>query len=107
MFGGDAAALVWEAGATAIEQIETIVREEGIACDFRRVPGYLSAALDAGKNGDDLARDAKLARKLGFPAQLVKSVPVFDRPGVLFPNQAKSHPRKYLAGLAKAVHGDG
>src|SRR5690348_3536924 len=40
-FGDDHAQAAWDAGAAAIDEIESIVREEEIECEFRRVPGYL------------------------------------------------------------------
>ena len=43
-FGRDHAQAAWDAGLAAIAQIDTIVREEDIACDFAWVPGYLHGA---------------------------------------------------------------
>ncbi len=107
-FGEQAAKLVWEAGELAIDTIESTVRELDLKCDFRRVPGYLCAAWKGTKNeSKQLQHDAELAAKLGFPARFLGDVPVFDRPGIQFPDQALFHPLKYLAGLAKAVQGDG
>lgn len=107
-FGEEGAALVWEAGAIAIDTIEAISREERIDCDFRRVPGFLHAALDGDKDESaELQRDAKLAKKLGFPAKFEAAIPYVQRPGIRFPNQAKFHPLKYLAGLATRIEGGG
>jgi len=39
---------------------------------------------------------------LGFDAEYLESVPLVGRPGVRFADQARIHPRKYLAGVAKA-----
>ena len=39
---------------------------------------------------------------MGFDAEYLESVPLVDRPGVRFANQARIHPRQYLAGVAKA-----
>ncbi|MGC3967732.1 MAG: FAD-dependent oxidoreductase [Pirellulales bacterium] len=105
-------ALVWEAGAAAIDLIESIVTELKADCDFHRVPGYLCAPLSGkenktGKQTALLRRDAETARRLGFPATLVESVPYFNVPGIRFPDQAKFHPLKYLTALADFVQGDG
>jgi glycine/D-amino acid oxidase-like deaminating enzyme/nitrite reductase/ring-hydroxylating ferredoxin subunit len=107
-FGKDAAHAVWDAGRIAIDQIESHVFTEEIECDFRRVPGYLHEAL-AGKGAtrDELREVAELAREIGFDASYVESVPYFDRAGARFGEQAMFHPRKYLAGLARAIPGDG
>ena len=51
---------------------------------------------------EDLKADATLAGELGFDAEYLESVPLLDRPGVRFANQARIQPRQYLAGVAKA-----
>jgi Rieske Fe-S protein len=43
-----------------------------------------------------------LAADLGFDAEYVETVPLIRRPGVRFSGQARIHPRKYLAAMAKA-----
>lgn len=108
VFGEDAASVILEAGATAIETIESIAHERQIECEFRRVPGYLHASLSASKDeSHDLEEEASLGRKLGFPVRYAATVPLVRRPGIEFPNQAKFHPLKYLAGLASAIDGGG
>ena len=47
-FGRDHAQAVWDAGLAAIAQIDAIVRDEDIACDFAWVPGYLHSPLAIG-----------------------------------------------------------
>ena len=49
-----------------------------------------------------LQEDATLARELGFDAEYVEAVPLVNRPGIRFADQARIHPRSYLAGVAKA-----
>ena len=51
---------------------------------------------------EHLKADATLAGELGFDAEYLESVPLVGRPGVRFANQARIHPRQYLAGVAKA-----
>jgi glycine/D-amino acid oxidase-like deaminating enzyme/nitrite reductase/ring-hydroxylating ferredoxin subunit len=107
-FGRDTTTAVWDAGRVAIDAIEAHIAMEDIACDFRRVPGYLHAALTGeGLTPDELRKEAQAAAELGFPASYVGSVRPFNVPGVEYANQALFHPRKYLAGLASAVEGDG
>jgi glycine/D-amino acid oxidase-like deaminating enzyme/nitrite reductase/ring-hydroxylating ferredoxin subunit len=107
-FGEQQARLFWHGGDLAINAIEEIANDHDIRCEFRRVPGFLHAQLH-GNRGEakQLEEEAKLAGELGFDARFVKTVPLVDRPGILFSNQAKFHPMAYLAGLAKTVHGDG
>src|SRR4029450_11496379 len=46
-FGEAHAQAAWDAGAAAIDEIETIVEEEGIECEFARVPAYLHSPVGA------------------------------------------------------------
>ena len=73
-------------------------RKAGVPAALRRVkekgvPAFLWRSV---------ADEAKLAAELGFAAEFLENVPLVNRPGVRFPEQGRFHPRKYLAGLAKA-----
>ena len=107
--GKENARLTWEAGRTALQQIATIVEEEKIDCDFRRVPGYKQGRLFDPKPSDydKLKKEAELIRSTGFEAKFLEEVPYFKRPGIEFPNQALFHPKKYLAALLKTIPGEG
>lgn len=99
---------VWDAGLAAISRVDTLVRELDIDCGFEWVDGYLHAPDGA----DDrqlaaLREDAALAADLGFDATYLDDVPHVGRPGIRFENQARFHPRRYLAGLAKAIEDNG
>jgi glycine/D-amino acid oxidase-like deaminating enzyme/nitrite reductase/ring-hydroxylating ferredoxin subunit len=117
-FGRDHAQAAWDAGLAAIAQIDAIVRDEHIACDFAWVPGYLHRPVDPpggpGKvrPAEDKIRaadtkrfqdEAILAADLGFDAAFIDEVPFVGGPGVVFEDQARFHPRRYLAGVAKAI----
>jgi glycine/D-amino acid oxidase-like deaminating enzyme/nitrite reductase/ring-hydroxylating ferredoxin subunit len=108
-FGEDHAQAAWDAGAAAIEEIERIVREEEIDCEFMRVPAYLHVSISGSlkKEAPSLKRLADIATKLGFDAAYLESIPYFNLPGVRFANQAKFHPRKYLRSLVKKIPGNG
>jgi glycine/D-amino acid oxidase-like deaminating enzyme/nitrite reductase/ring-hydroxylating ferredoxin subunit len=108
-FGKDHAQAAWDAGAAAIDEIERIVRNEEIECEFTRVPAYVHARVDgfSQKEPSRLKKEAGLAAKLGFDATYLESVPYFNLPGVRFANQAKFHPTKYLRGLLWKVVGNG
>ncbi|WP_254510548.1 FAD-dependent oxidoreductase [Anatilimnocola floriformis] len=107
-FGEEAAALAWQAGAQAINIIEANVNELEIDCQFHRVPGYLHESISGQRDESKyLEGDAEVARKLGFEAEFMEHVPYFNRPGVMFPSQAKFHPLKYLMAVAAAVEGGG
>lgn len=54
-----------------------------------------------------MAHEAALASDLGFDASFIDDVPFVHRPGVIFNEQGRFHPRKYLAGLAKVLRSRG
>lgn len=108
IFGRDEARLVWAGGKSAINTIERIVTTEAIGCEFQRVPGFFHASFKGERDESrELKDEAELAHGLGFHASYIPAVPFLERPGVRFSDQAKFHPRAYLAGLARAVDGDG
>ena len=106
-FGRDHAQAAWDAGRAAMEQIDEIVRTEGLDCDFARVPGYIHAPIgeESRDEREGLRKDAELGRELGFETDFLESVPFVGTPGVRCPNQAKFHPLKYLAGLLELIPG--
>lgn len=108
-FGRDQAQAAWDAGLAAMLQIRSLVQEESIECGYQTVPGYLHAPWKEIPKGeiDRLQEDADLAAELGFDAHYVDAVPLADRPGIRFANQAQFHPLRYLAGLLPRIGGDG
>jgi glycine/D-amino acid oxidase-like deaminating enzyme/nitrite reductase/ring-hydroxylating ferredoxin subunit len=108
-FGKDGAKAYWEGGLAAIDQIDKIVRDEKIECEFKWVSGYQHASWKETSADDtrSLEKDAELAQELGFEAEFLPNVPFAKLPGVRFKNQAKFNPIKYLAALLTSVHGNG
>src|SRR5688572_6601705 len=104
-FGRTHAQAVWDAGLAAIDKIDEIIREQNIEANFEWLDGYLHAPLgeDVGDHAQRLQADARLASELGFDAAYLETVPLVGGPGVRFAGQARVHPRRYLAGLAKAL----
>lgn len=105
-FGAEAAKAVWNAGMAGLHRIRTTIEEEGIACGFEICPGYLHAATPD-EDPADLQRETDCANTLGIAAEFRTSVPVFNRPGILFPGQALFHPLLYLAALLERLPGGG
>lgn len=108
LHGADRTPLIAESHARAIDRIESIVTRERIACDFRRVDGYLFAG--DGDEPADLERERGAALRAGLSVEWVPRAPLlpFDTGRCLrFPNQAQFHPLRYLAGLATAVRREG
>ena len=107
-FGKDAARSTWQAGAVAIDLIESNVAELGIDCGFRRVPGFLYGSLRRSDDeSEELREESAAAKDLGFSARFLPSGPIRSKPAVAYADQGLFHPRAYLAGLARAVDGDG
>jgi glycine/D-amino acid oxidase-like deaminating enzyme/nitrite reductase/ring-hydroxylating ferredoxin subunit len=103
-FGRDHAQAAWDAGLAAILQIHGIISELDLDCDFAWVPGYKHTPIGT-PPGDSASfkEEAALAQDLGFDAAFVDDVPFVGGPGIRFNEQARFHPRKYLAGLARAI----
>jgi len=102
--GANGSRLAAESHSAAIDRIESIVAREGIACDFKRVDGYLFCAPE--HDHAYLDRELAAIHRAGLHA-VVKSerAPLTVDTGAClrFPNQAQFHPLKYLAGLAEAI----
>jgi glycine/D-amino acid oxidase-like deaminating enzyme/nitrite reductase/ring-hydroxylating ferredoxin subunit len=107
--GRSHAQATWDAGLAAIAQIDAAVREHAIECGFEWVDGYLHAPVrrdddePVEEQAQQFRQEAELAADMGFDAEFVEAVPGFETPGIRLPGQARFHPRRYLAGLAKAA----
>jgi glycine/D-amino acid oxidase-like deaminating enzyme/nitrite reductase/ring-hydroxylating ferredoxin subunit len=102
--GEDISRAFYESQAAAIDRIEEIQKKKEIACDFRRLDGYLFQALDTDAKIIDDELDA--VRKVGAPVHRIVGVELAgcERQHALrYPRQATFHPLKYLAGLAEKI----
>jgi glycine/D-amino acid oxidase-like deaminating enzyme/nitrite reductase/ring-hydroxylating ferredoxin subunit len=103
LHGAKGAQLVAQSHSAAIAQIESIVAEEEIDCDFERLDGYLFFPdRDPQKQ---FQQEWHAAKRAGLQVRKLKQSP-FDLkfgPCLRFPQQAQFHPLKYLAGLARAI----
>jgi glycine/D-amino acid oxidase-like deaminating enzyme/nitrite reductase/ring-hydroxylating ferredoxin subunit len=109
LFGPDGARLAAESHGAAIDQIEAIVTDEQLACDFRRLNGYLF--LPPGGDPQELHDELAAAHRAGLTA--VEFLPdsgtvgFATGPCLRFPGQGQFHIIKYLHGLAKAIAAQG
>lgn len=90
--------------AAALERIGEVAAEEGIACDYARVDGWL--VLAPGTDPAELDREHAAAERVGMEVERAASLPLPSWDGgpcLRFPGQARVHPLKYLRGLADAV----
>lgn len=96
-FGKEKAIAVWESLEAAIDQVERIVNEEKIDCEFMRCSLYLFAANKADET--NLQKEYKFIQQLGFPAITEN---IFSSPFAFrLDHNAKFHPLKYLYALAE------
>jgi len=109
LHGEQGARLAAQSHESAIDQIERIVRDETIDCDFARVDGYLFVPP-----GDDRAQlDLELhaAHRAGLTGvSRVDRAPIatFDTgPALRFPHQGQFHVMKYLRAVADAARRNG
>jgi glycine/D-amino acid oxidase-like deaminating enzyme len=102
--GEDEARRYHESQIAAINRIEAICAEEGPACDFRRLDGYLIPSEEGGL--EVLEREFEACRTLGVEVEWAERAPLpgFDSGRCLrFANQGRFHPTRYLTGLARAI----
>lgn len=109
LHGEGGSRLAAESHTAAIDQIERIVRDERISCDFLRLDGYLF--VPPGESQEVLEKEHEAARRTGVvQVEWVDRAPMngFDTGRCLrFGQQGQFHPLRYLAGLAEAIRGYG
>ncbi len=107
--GKEGARIAYESHQGAVDTIERICRDEGIACDFFRVDGYWVVGPDRDVSFLEKERDA--ATRAGAQGlEIVDSLPVgtfSSGPALRYPNQGQFHVLKYLEGLTTAVQAAG
>ena len=101
--GTKGARLVAQSHTAAIAQIESIVAEESIDCDFERLDGYL--CFSESDSHKQFQEEWQAAKRAGLQVRKLKQSPLDLKFGrcLRFPRQAQFHPLKYLAGLALAI----
>ncbi|MCC2645182.1 MAG: oxidoreductase [Burkholderiales bacterium] len=104
-FGKDNAILAAQSHSAAIDQIEEIVKQENIDCDFERVDGYLVALSK--DQLDDFKKEKQAVKEVGFAD--MKEYSVTPLTGTInmgetmqFPRQATFNITKYIEALAKS-----
>lgn len=101
--------LIAESHASAIDEVEQIVKEEKIECDFERLDGYLF--LTPGEKKTLLELELKAAHHAGLSdVELQEHVPglSFDTgPCLKFPRQGQLHIMHYLHGLVRGIEKHG
>lgn len=103
LHGATNAQLIAQSHTAAIAQIESIVAEEKIDCDFERLDGYL--LFPDRDSPRKFQQEWQAAKRAGLRVRKLKQSPFDLKFGscLRFPQQAQFHPLKYLAGLARAI----
>lgn len=103
IYGEEKAKDIAQSHAVAIDFVEEIIRKENIACDFKRVDGYLF--LHPTDKKESLDKELEAATKAGIDISKIYAVPAFPdkKEALKFGQQAQFHPVKYLAGLCAAI----
>ena len=105
LHGEDGSRLAAESHARAIDEIESIVRIEGIDCEFERLNGYLF--VPPGEDVRVLERELAAAHRAGLADVRISRGALLGRyplgPCLVFPRQAQFHPLKYLRAIAQAI----
>jgi glycine/D-amino acid oxidase-like deaminating enzyme/nitrite reductase/ring-hydroxylating ferredoxin subunit len=104
---GEEAAQTYAASQTAsIELVMRLVEKLGIECELEHAANYVYAETD-----DEIAlleTEVAVARRAGLPVELMRgpATPFPALAAIRLDGQAQLHARKYVLGLARAVHGD-
>lgn len=107
LHGTEGAHLTADSHGAAIDFISEACLRHDIACDFRRVDGFLfSHDSAAGGVGSELDDEFIAAQRAGINVEMATSSPFSwfrSGPCLRFPRQAQFHPLRYLRGLARAA----
>jgi glycine/D-amino acid oxidase-like deaminating enzyme len=102
--GVDGGKTFFDSHSSAISRIEQIQGNEQIACNFRRVNGYLFLAPNLTE--EDLDEEYEATRKVGMKVKKKKGVPFEGEETtqtLVYSDQATFHPLRYVKGLADVI----
>ncbi len=104
--GEDAARVFAQANQAAIGQVEAIVAELEIDCDFQRLPAYTYTEFS--DRVSKIEKEVEAAQKVGLPAAFVEKtdLPFAIQGAIRMDNQARFHPANYCNALAETITGD-
>jgi glycine/D-amino acid oxidase-like deaminating enzyme len=108
LFGKAKAKLILNSHMTAIDLVESIVKNEKIDCEFKRCSNYIYA--NSNKDLKYLAEEADALISLGVDVNLSEKGEDLGIPNcgyIEMRNQAKFHPMKFLYALAQRAEAGG
>ena len=93
----------FEANEEAIKNIEDIIRENNIDCDFERKNNYIYTINK--ENVGKIEEEAESLRYINLNAEKIEKtdLPFNIQKGIMFKNQAQFNPLKYLDSLTKYI----
>jgi glycine/D-amino acid oxidase-like deaminating enzyme/nitrite reductase/ring-hydroxylating ferredoxin subunit len=96
---------VVEARTSAVRFIERTISENGIACDFARVPLYRFTEEGSAPSKSFLVDERDASLRCGLSAELIDGGPLSFMSGktLRLEQQAQFHPLKYVRGLAHVL----
>jgi glycine/D-amino acid oxidase-like deaminating enzyme/nitrite reductase/ring-hydroxylating ferredoxin subunit len=101
--GTDGARIAATSHAAAIDRLETLAHEEGIACELERIDGWLVGAPAPRERLDE---ELDAARAAGVAVERMARAPlgaIDTGPCLRFAEQAQVHPLRLVHGLATAL----
>lgn len=101
--GEEFAKKYYEANEQAINNIEQIVKDEKIECDFKRTDSYVyTKDINLVKS---IKKEVKAVKSIDGNCEFVEetNLPFSIRGAIKFPNQAEFNPIQYINGLCKAI----
>jgi glycine/D-amino acid oxidase-like deaminating enzyme/nitrite reductase/ring-hydroxylating ferredoxin subunit len=102
--GLELAKLYYKSQSAAVDRIEEVQNNLGIACNFRRLDGFLFPAI--GSDPSELDPELEAGRRIGVAVEEAQGVPFKGQDKVRclrYLHQGTFHPLKYLRGLADAI----
>lgn len=112
-YGQAGAELHVQSHRDAVDIVERIVKEEGIECEFRRVPSYWMSRKpkneQEGQPDREVQKELEAMKSVGMQAEIVDRLPyaVDDGKCIRIPNQGQFHPIAYCYGLVNSIMASG
>lgn len=102
-FGKETAQKYYEANENAIQEIEKIIKQEKIDCDFEKQSSYVFTNEQS--EVEKIKLEVKAVNSIGGDSKFVEKteLPFPHLGAIVFPNQAMFHPVKYGKALAKKI----
>ena len=93
----------YEANENAIQEIEKIIKQEKIDCDFEKQPSYVFT--NEQDEVEKIKLEVKAVNSIGGDSKFVEKteLPFPHLGAIVFPNQAMFHPVKYGKALAQKI----